>query len=216
MPAALPPEARPVGQVIAEAIKLYGRRFWLCLPLGLPLAIASPLTFDHSKPALTAIFVALSPLFTAAYIGACAIEAARPLARGRWPVTMLVGIVVFIPAAATFSWFVLAGVAWLAVLGWVVPVLMNEGTSVRAALRRSVVLFRADMLHAVGALAALVLVFVLTRAGMAWLLRAQADNTVRISIFIADLIISPVIFLGSAIVYRDLAARVGRSPRTPE
>jgi TRAP-type C4-dicarboxylate transport system substrate-binding protein len=28
------------------------------IPLGLPLAIASPLTFDHSKPALTAIFVA--------------------------------------------------------------------------------------------------------------------------------------------------------------
>ena len=77
-------------------------------------------------------------------------------------------------------------------------------------------LFRADMLHAVGGLAALVLVFVLTRAGMAWLLRAQADNTVRISIFVADLVISPVIFLGSAIVYRDLAARVGRSPREPE
>lgn len=216
LPAALPPEARPVGQVIAEAIRLYGRHFWLCLPLGLPLAIASPLTFEHSKPALTAIFIALAPLFTAAYMGACAIESGRALPRRRWPVTMLIGIVVFVPAAATFSWFVLAGVAWLAVLGWVVPVLMNEDSSVRAALRRSVVLFRADMLHALGGLAALVLVFVLTRAGMAWLLRSQADNTVRISIFVADLIISPVIFLGSAIVYRDLAARVGRRSREPE
>ena len=216
VPAALPPEVRPVGQVIAEAIRLYGRHLWLCLPLGLPLAIASPLTFDRSKPALTVIFVALSPLFTAAYIGACAIEAGHVRSRRRWPVAALIGTIVFVPAAATFSWFVLAGIAWLAVLGWVVPVLMNEGRSVPDAFRRTVELFRADALHAIGGLAALVLVFVLTRSGMAWLLRAQADNTVRVSIFVADLVISPVIFLGSAIVYRDLAARVGRGRRERE
>jgi hypothetical protein len=213
VPAALPPESRPVGQVIAEAIRLYGKHFWLCLPLGLPLAIASPLAFERSKLALTVIFVALAPLFTVAFMGACAIEAGHKNSRRRWLVAALVGTVVFIPAAATFSWFVLAGIVWLALIGWVVPVLMNEDSSVLEAFRRAVELFRADILHAIGGLAALVLIFVLTRAGMAWLLRAQADNTVRASIFLADLVISPVIFLGSAIVYRDLAARVGRDRR---
>jgi lysylphosphatidylglycerol synthetase-like protein (DUF2156 family) len=213
VPAALPPESRPVGQVIAEAIRLYGRHLWLCLPLGLPLAIASPLAFERSKLALTVIFVALAPLFTLAYMGACAIEAGHTGSRRRWPVAALIGTIVFIPAATTFSWFVLAGIVWLAGIGWVVPVLMNEDRSVLDAFRRAVELFRADILHAIGGLAALVLIFVLTRAGMAWLLRAQADNTVRASIFLADLVISPVIFLGSAIVYRDLAARVGRDRR---
>ncbi len=211
LPAALPPESRPVGQVIAETIRLYGRRIWLSLPLGLPIAIASPLNFEHSRPEQALIFVAIAPLFTIAYVAACAIESGKVGSRRSWLVASGLGLIAMIPAAATLSWFSLAGVTWLALFGWVVPVAMNEGLSAPPAIvRRALELFRADPIHAIGGLAALVLMFVLTRSGMAWLLRAQADNTVRVSVFIADLVLSPVIFLGAVIVYRDLAARVGR------
>jgi uncharacterized membrane protein len=67
--------------------------------------------------------------------------------------------------------------------------------------------------HALGSLATLVVVFALTRFVLVFLLREQADNTVRVAIFIADLVISPLLFLGAALLYFDQAARVGSSPR---
>jgi hypothetical protein len=54
-------------------------------------------------------------------------------------------------------------------------------------------------------------VFALTRFVLVFLLREQADNTVRVAIFIADLVISPVVFLGAALLYFDQAARA-RAP----
>ena len=38
-PPALPPVSRPVGQVVAEAIKLYQANLVVALALGLPVAI---------------------------------------------------------------------------------------------------------------------------------------------------------------------------------
>ena len=43
-PAALPPVARTVGQVIAETLKLYGNDFLRCLVLGIPFAMGTLLT----------------------------------------------------------------------------------------------------------------------------------------------------------------------------
>lgn len=217
LPAALPPESRPVGQVIAETIRLYGSRVWVSLPLGLPIAIASPLNFERPKSEQALIFLAIAPLFALAYIGACAIESGKVGSPRRWVVAFGLGLGAMLPAAATLSWFTLAGIAWLAVFGWVVPVVMNEARqSIVGVFKRAIELFRADVVHAIGGLAALIVVFALTRWGMVWLLRSQAENTVRVSAFIADLVLSPAIFLGAAIVYRDLAARVGQKQLVPE
>src|SRR5919202_525092 len=38
LPPPLPPETRTVGQLVAETIRLYAQRFWLCLPLGVSVA----------------------------------------------------------------------------------------------------------------------------------------------------------------------------------
>ncbi len=210
-PPALPPVARTVGQVIAETFKLYGSRFWSCLALGIPIAIADPLAFDRPLAERTAVLIALSPLFALAYAEACTIEGESRPPRRAWLAAVVLGTLVFVPAAATLGWFVLLGIAWLGVIGWVVPVVMHEELGFAAALRRALQLSRADLVHAIGSIAALVLVFGLTRNALAWVLREQADNTVKVSVFLSDLVISPVIFLGSAIVYRDLVARVGTS-----
>jgi hypothetical protein len=209
LPPALPPVARTVGQVVAEALKLYGTRFWSCLVLGLPIAIADPLAFDRPLVERSAVLVALSPLFTLAYAEACTIEGESRAPRRAWLVALGVGTLVFVPAAVTLGWFVLLGIAWLGLVGWVVPVAIHEALGLRACVRRALELGRADLVHAIGSIAALVLVFGLTRNALAWLLREQADNTVKVSVFLSDVVVSPVIFLGSAIVYRDLVARVG-------
>ena len=208
-PPPLPPAARTVGQVVAESLKLYGSRFWWCLLLGLPIALADPLSYGRSVTERTVILIALSPLFTLAYAEACSIEGGARAPRRAWATALVVGTLVFVPSAATLGWFALLGVAWLGVLGWVVPVALHEGRGAGASLLRAVQLARADLVHAIGSIAALVLVFGLTRNALAWLLREQAENTVRASVFLADLVISPIVYLGAAIVYRDLVARVG-------
>ena len=70
---------------------------------------------------------------------------------------------------------------------------------------------RADYVHAAGSFATLALLFGLTRLALGLLLQSQADATVRVAIFLADVVISPLLFLGAAIVYVDLVARVGLS-----
>lgn len=213
LPPPLPPEARTVGQVVAEAIRLYGRGPWRALPLGLPLAAADSLAYD--RPIVDAILVLLaaSPLFTIAFVWASALAAGVRPPRRTWLRAFVLGTLVFLPAALFFPWFALLSVAWLALFGLVVPVVMIESLPARAALRRAVELCRADYVHALGSLATLVIVFFLTRLSLGFLLREQADNTLRTALFVANLVVSPLLFLGAALLYFDQAARVGSTSR---
>jgi hypothetical protein len=213
LPPPLPPETRTVGQVVAEAIRLYGRSVWVALPLGLPLAAADAISVDRSTGERVVILLAAAPFFTASYAWASALAAdVRPV-RGVWLRAVLYGTLVFVPAAFFFPWFALLSVAWLALSGLVVPVVMIEERRGADAFRRAVALCRADYIHALGSLATLVIVFVLTRLSLAFLLREQADNTIRVAVFLADLVVSPLLFLGAALLYFDQAARVGSRPR---
>lgn len=218
---------RTVGQVIAETLKLYGDNFLSAILLGLPFAAGTLLThwlnddgsllrppgegpvFDRKLVEQTLLLLALSPFFTAAYVWACRLESHERVDAARAALAIVIGTIVFIPAAMTLGWFNLLGVAWLGVVGWVVPVLVDERVAVGPAFRRTITLFRADPAHAIGGLAALVVVYGLTRGILEFLLRDQAGNSVVAAAALADLVISPVIFLGSTLVYRDLAARVG-------
>ena len=68
-------------------------------------------------------------------------------------------------------------------------------------------------MHAFGALAALTLVYVLTRVMLILLLRDTGDQTIRGAVFLADLVLSPLMFVGAALLYVDQAARLeARSP----
>ena len=208
LPAPLPPETRTVGQVVAEAIRLYGRSVRLALPLGLPVAVADVVSFGLSVGARILILLAAAPVFTLAFAWATALAGGVRPGRTTWLRALLLGTLVFCPAAVFFPWFAILSVAWLALVGLVVPVVLVEDLPARDALRRAVELCRADYVHALGSLATLVIVFVLTRYALAFLLRGQADNTVRVAVFIADVVVSPLLFLGAALLYFDQAARV--------
>jgi hypothetical protein len=47
------------------------------------------------------------------------------------------------------------------------------------------------------------------------LLRGQGDQTERIALFLGDLVLSPLLFVGSALLYVDQSARLVESPRRP-
>src|ERR687886_2911658 len=78
LPPPLPPETRTVGQLVAEAVRLYGSRFWPSLALGIPPAIlvvaAAPLTRIER---LVLVVTAGSLLVTASYVAALALVAGR-------------------------------------------------------------------------------------------------------------------------------------------
>jgi hypothetical protein len=212
---ALPAAERTVGQLVAESIRLYGRNFARALPLGVLIAAVNQLTVGVSRFVAGGVLLLAAPVFSAAYAYACGLEAEGPVERRRWLVAVAAGSLVFVPAALLFPWFALAAVLWLGLVGLAVPAAIREGTSFTESLRRGLELGRADYVHAAGSLATLVILFFLTRIGLALLLESQADNTVRTAIFLSDAVLAPLLFLGGAILYEDQKARLDsrRDPR---
>jgi len=208
VPPPLPPETRTIGQLIAEAIKLYGRHFLRALPLGLLVGVLNQVTAGARREVVGAILVAAAPLFSGAYAYAAQLATGASASRRSWAVAIGAGTLVFLPAALLFPWFALAAVLWLALVGLCVPAAMVEKRSLGASLRRGLALGRADYVHAAGSLTALVVLFYLARWGLALLLESQADNAVRTAILLADVVLAPLLFLGGGLLYVDQEARL--------
>jgi hypothetical protein len=85
---------------------------------------------------------------------------------------------------------------------------VHEGLGVREALRRGWQLGRADPVHAVGGIAALALIYGVTRYMLLILLATQGDQAQAVAALLADLVLSPILFVGAALLYVDQAARV--------
>ena len=213
LPPPLPPETRTVGQLVAETLRLYGDNLWPSLALGLSLVAINQLSAGRTTATQVAILAASSPLMAASFTGASAIVGKARLDAGTAARAVAVGALVFAPAAFLALFFVLPAVAWLALVGLVVPVLVIEKPALGAAFRRAVQLARADYLHALASLATLVILFGLVKLMLALLLRDLGDAGERAALGLADLVMSPILFLGGALLYVDQAARA-RAPNT--
>lgn len=214
LPPPLPPETRTVGQVVAESIKLYQANLWRTLALGLSVTVINQVSAGHRTAFQVLVLAAGAPLMAASFAGAAMIVSrvrppAADLARA-----IVVGAVVFVPAAFLTLLYVLPAVAWLALVGLVVPAIVVERLGAAAALRRAVQLARADYLHALGSLATLAILFGLVKLMLALLLRDLGDSGERVALGLADLVVSPLLFLGGALLYLDQVARVRSSPAT--
>jgi hypothetical protein len=160
---------------------------------------------------LVAMITAGSLLMTAAYIRACVLLLGPEHVRDRLPRAFAVGVVAFLPFPVLMLGFVVPGLAWLALVGLAVPVVLVEGAGVGASFRRAVTLARAGYGHAFGSLFTLVLVYFLSRTILVLLLRGQGDQTERIAVFLADVALSPLLFVGSALLYIDQTARLEKA-----
>jgi hypothetical protein len=206
LPAPLPPEKRTMGQLIAESIRFYGDHFWHVLPLGVPLLVADQVSIHQPLRTQMVIFWAATPLFVAAYLWACRLVLdARPNR-----VAVLVAVLIWLPFPALRAFFVLPAIAWLAFIGLAVPAAMaDHALGFRDALARGRRLGTADYVHALGSLAALVIVVGLADLVLSALLHTQSDNGARAALALSDLVLSPLLFVGGALLYVDQAARVG-------
>jgi hypothetical protein len=211
LPPPLPPEVRTVGQLVAETIRAYGNRFWRCLPLGLPLALIGQLGLGANAQ-VVGLWV-FAPFFTASMVAASILVLHPPHDRGRIIRAGLVGIVVWLPVPLLIRAYILPALAWLAFYGLAVPVILVEGLSARSALNRARKLAAADYVHALGSLCALVIVVGLSALVLDGLLHSQAEAAKRISAFLATLVLSPLLYLGAAMLYLDQAARIGSRQR---
>jgi hypothetical protein len=211
LPPPLPPGQRTVGQVVAESIRWYGGHFWRCLLLGLPLAVIGQLGLDSKSQAVIGLWV-FSPLLTVAFIAACELVLDPPRDRSRRARALVVGIIVWLPVPLLLYAYVLPAIAWLAFYGLAVPVVLVEGLGVRAALNRARKLGSCDYVHALGSLCTLVIVAGLSSGVLTALLHGQAEAEQRIAAFLATLVLSPLLYLGTALLYLDQTARIG-SPR---
>jgi hypothetical protein len=209
LPAALPPAERTVGQLVAETINLYRRRFWPSLAVGLaPAAATVGLELIPGWWKLPFGLTAYALLMTAAFLLAIRVASGERPARRELLVGAAVGYVVFVPALFLYSLLILPAVAWLGLFGLAVPAAVLEKRRFRDSLRRGIALGRADYLHAAGSLATLTIVAFLTSTVLFFLLRGGSQVAAEAAAFLSLLVISPILFLGAALLYYDQAARV--------
>ena len=208
-PAALPPGERTVGQLVAESIRIYGERFLRCLGIGVAPAVLAVVTAQASRNVSLVLAPTLyGALLSAAYVAACVLVLGRRPPRRRLVLAWALGWLVFAPVPFLVLAFVLPALAWLAAVGLVVPVLVVEELAPRAALARAWRLGRADYVHALGSLATLAIVVFLTQTVLAFLLRGAGGSAVSTAFFLANVVVSPLLFIGAALLYLDQAARV--------
>ena len=112
------------------------------------------------------------------------------------------------PVPLLVAIFILPGLVWLSLFGLAIPAILVEGLPVRAAFRRGLALARVDFVHVLGGLATLALVVIISQFSLYFVLREYADNTRMIAAALASLVVSPVVFLGSALLYVDQEARL--------
>jgi hypothetical protein len=203
LPAPLPPGERTMGQLVAETIRLDGHVFWRALPLGLAPALADQLSVHETLLVQMLVYWALTPVFVAAYLWACRLVHGVPVTRAAVGVALLV----WLPFPALRAVFILPGIAWLALIGLAVPAAMVERLRFRDALVRGRELGLADYAHALGSLAALVIVVGASANVLSALLHSQGSNGQRVALFLSDLVLGPLLFLGGALLYFDQAAR---------
>lgn len=229
LPPPLPPEKRTIGQLVAEAIRFYQRRFFHVLPLGISVAALTQLTvafgtrhvetkghppaqaFSDPHSLLgggieTTVLVG-ALLLTLSYIAAIVLVTGTRPDRARLMTAYGAGVLVFLPAPILAQLFVLPAVLYLALVGWVVPAAIVEGAGFRESFGRTFRLARSDFVHAAGGLATLVIVFYLVRLMLALLIRGGGEVTERSAALLSDLVLSPILFVGAAILYLDQAAR---------
>ncbi len=211
-PQPLPPAERTVGQLVAETLRLYGDKPLAALALGIPAGIVDTSLSNVSRAtALWLAPLAGSLLLTVSYVGAVVIASGDRPDRRVLLTAYAAGALVFIPFPFLATAFILPGLAWLAFIGLSVPAAAIERLDLRGAFRRGIRLARADYVHALGSLATLAIVVFLTRTMLAVLLRGFGDATIVAATFLADVVITPVLFLGAALLYFDQEARVEES-----
>jgi hypothetical protein len=194
---------------VGEAIRLYGSRFWTSLCLGIPVVVVNAVAWSNASGDRRLLVAPVSAiLLPLSYVAAAALVTGKPLRSRRALVAYGTAVLVFVPFPFLATLFVLPGLVWLSLVGLAIPAMLAEDLSPRAGLRRGLALGRADFVHVLGSLVTLGVIVFLVQAGLYFVLREFADNTQRVAAGLASLVVSPLVFLGAALLYVDQEARL--------
>jgi hypothetical protein len=203
------PADRTVGQVIADAIRTYQGRFWRSLALGVPptaFTIGAVLLDDSAR--VVFVLTAGPLLLASSHVGAVVLVGTRKVGLGPG---FLAAIIALLPLAASraviFPGIYIVALAWFAVFGLAVSVVLIEGRSLRESFRHALTLAGADLVHAVGTVAALAIVSLVSILALSSVLAAFGEQSLAVAAILAILVVSPIFFLGSALLYFDQVAR---------
>ena len=212
----------PLGltEVIAEAIRAFGRNFAPLLGVGLAhtgaFLLQEVLPWGATVIVLAAVFVITFGVVVHLLAGKSLGAAFRDLLPSA-PVLLVLAFGVGIPfyMALSFLIFVPIAIIWLAVWSYAIPAVLLEprggmssvGQRVTYGVRRAVTLARVDVAHSLGVIVTLVLVYLIVGILMASLLATLADNSRVAAIAISQSVLAPFFFLGMAVLYFDQRAR---------
>jgi hypothetical protein len=222
-----PDRPLPLGEVIAETIRLYSERPRAALGLG--AVVAGAFLLARVVPTLLEVLV-VALAFTAVYGAAARIVSGDSFGEAwaqvgvRAPALVILTFVVAVPFAIAVGYLLLLvlAVLWLALSGFSIPVTMLEREGNRDgvfgriayALDRSLRLARVEYLHAAGIVAALVIAYVLLSVLIGAALVGFADNGKVVAAALVQLVLAPLFFLGLAVLYYEQRARAAvSSPR---
>jgi hypothetical protein len=208
-----------IGELIAAAIQIYGRRPLEFLALGL-LQAAALLSQTVLPFAGYLLVVALAFGLAFAVTVRLVVGDSFSGALGRigpvLPALVTLALFVGVPfsVAASFLIFVILAAAWLGLTAFVVPVTMVEepekrsfGATIAHAFRRTVELARVEYLHAFGVAAALIIVTWLLGVVLALALFSFAENGRVAAVAISQIVLSPFFFIGLTVLYFEQQAR---------
>ncbi len=199
-----------MGQLVGEAIRVYSAHFWKGLALGVPVVGINGLAWRAPSGSGRLLVVPIAALLISlSYVCAVALVTRTSIRSRQALNAYVVAVLVFLPFPLLTAVYVLPGLVWLALFGLAVPAAFVEGLGLRTALVRGYRLARADFVHVLGGLATLALVVFLTQFSLYFVLREYAENTRLAAAALASLVVSPLVFLGAAILYGDQEARLG-------
>ncbi|MEP6909090.1 MAG: hypothetical protein ABI896_01510 [Actinomycetota bacterium] len=210
------PAERTVGQLIADAIRLYGHRFWRSLALGIPAAAFTiGASFLDGGPRI-GYGIVVGPLaLGASYVWAVMVVTDGHESSGKGFVAAMVALLpLAVSRVAVFQGIYFVALGWFALVGLAVPTILVEGVSLRDGFRRGLRLARADFAHAFGGVAALAVIVVISIFSLSLFLAGFGSQSVTVSAVLAVVVMAPLFFLGSALLYFDQKARLeSGSPR---
>lgn len=220
------PPDRPLqlGELLSETVRIYTQRPWAALGIGLVeggaylLAALTPDLLDVLVIALafTAIFGAAARL-----VSGDSFAEAWAQVGVRAPVLVVLTFVVAVPTVISLTYLFLFVVAalWVALMGFSIPVAMlerdpdvtNAFDRIAFSLLRSLRLARAEYLHALGVVAALIIVYLVLGIGLAVGLVGFADNGRVIAAALVQVVLAPFFFIGLSVLYYEQRARAAVS-----
>jgi hypothetical protein len=220
------PPDRPLmlGELLSETVRIYSARPRAAIGLGLVEGGAFLLT--RATPDLLDALV-LAVAFAIIYGAAARLVSGDTFMEAwaqvglRTPTLVVLTFVVAVPAviALQYLFLLVIGALWLALVGFSIPVALlerdpevtNPFDRIAYSFLRSIRLARAEYLHALGVIAALLMIYLLIGIVLGVALVGFADNGEVIAAALVQVVLAPFFFLGLSILYFEQRARAAVS-----